>query len=162
FLQAGALAAGGAALVPLSKAEAQSNDAAAAELAALSRSHEDIAFFSIKKVQSLMTTGKLSGEELLDIYLQRIRVIDQGLDLNAIIELNPDARRIARQLDQERRRQGQRGPLHGIPILLKDNIDTGDQQQTTAGSLALAGAPALQDATVTQRLRDAGAVIIGK
>jgi amidase len=162
FLQAGALAAGGAALAPLSGAAAQSNDAAAEELAALRRSDEDIAFFSIKKVQSLMTTGKLSGEELLDIYLQRIQVIDKGLDLNAIIQLNPDARHIARQLDQERRRQGQRGPLHGIPILLKDNIDTGDQQQTTAGSLALAGAPALQDATVTKRLRDAGAVIIGK
>ena len=66
------------------------------------------------------------------------------------------------QLDQERRQHGPRGPLHGIPILLKDNIDTGDRQQTTAGSLALVGAPAPQNATVTKRLRDAGAVIIGK
>ena len=161
FLQAGALAAGGAALAPLSQAEAQSDDAAA-ELAALGRSQGDLAHASIKKLQSLMTTGKLSGQELLEIYLRRIHVIDKGLDLRSIIQLNPDARSIARQLDEERRSTGQRGPLHGIPILLKDNIDTGDRQQTTAGSLALAGAPALQDATVTQRLRDAGAVIIGK
>ncbi len=109
-----------------------------------------------------MASRRLSAQELLEIYLRRIQLIDKGLDLRAIIQLNPDARRIAAQLDQERRRNGPRGPLHGIPILLKDNIDTGDRQQTTAGSLALAGAPALQDATVTKRLRDAGAVIIGK
>jgi amidase len=161
FLQAGALAAGGAALAPLAAADAQSGDAAAEALAALDNDRE-IAGASIKKLQSLMNNGRLSAQELLDIYLRRIRRIDQGLDLRSIIQLNPDARHIAQQLDQERRRQGQRGPLHGIPILLKDNIDTGDRQQTTAGSLALAGAPALQDATVTQRLRDAGAVIIGK
>jgi amidase len=168
FLQAGALAAGGAALAPLSQAGAsdsaasQSGEAAAEDFAALSGDRHDIAFASIKKVQSLMTSGRLSAQELLEIYLRRIQLIDKGLDLNAIIQLNPDARRIARELDDERRRKGQRGPLHGIPILLKDNIDTGDRQQTTAGSLALAGAPAPQDATVTKRLRDAGAVILGK
>jgi amidase len=162
FLQAGALAAGGAALAPLSGAQAQSSDVTAEELAALSLPDDEIAFRTIGKVQSLMTSGKLSAEELLDIYLHRIDKIDRRLDLNAIIQLNPDARRIARQLDDERRRQGQRGPLHGIPILLKDNIDTGDRQQTTAGSLALVGHPAPQDATVTKRLREAGAVILGK
>jgi amidase len=160
FLQAGALAAG-AALAPLSGADAQSN-AAAEDLTALRLPDDELAFKTIGKVQSLMTSGKLSAEELLDIYLHRIDQIDRRLDLNAIIQLNPDARSIARQLDDERRRQGQRGPLHGIPILLKDNIDTGDRQQTTAGSLALAGHPAPQDATVTKRLREAGAVIIGK
>jgi Asp-tRNAAsn/Glu-tRNAGln amidotransferase A subunit and related amidases len=160
FLQAGALAAGGAALAPLSQADAQSGDAQ--DFAALSGDHHDVAGASIAELQSLMASRRLSSQELLDIYLRRIQLIDKGLDLRAIIQLNPDARRIARQLDEERRRSGPRGPLHGIPILLKDNIDTGDRQQTTAGSLALAGAPALQDATVTARLRAAGAVIIGK
>jgi amidase len=163
FLQATALAAGGAALAPLSKAEAQSGDANAQDVAGLSGAHhDDVANSSIAELQSLMSSRRLSSQELLDIYLRRIQVIDKGLDLRAIIQLNPDARRSARQLDEERRRSGPRGPLHGIPILLKDNIDTGDRQQTTAGSLALAGTPALQDATVTARLRAAGAVIIGK
>ena len=71
-----------------------------------------------------MASRRLSAQELLEIYLRRIQLIDKGLDLRAIIQLNPDARRIAAQLDQERRRNGPRGPLHGIPILLKDNIDT--------------------------------------
>jgi amidase len=156
----GALAAGGAALAPLAQANAQTDGAQ--DFAALSGDHHDVANSSIAELQSLMSSRRLSAQELLDIYLRRVQLIDKGLDLRAIIQLNPDARRIAAQLDEERRRHGPRGPLHGIPILLKDNIDTGDRQQTTAGSLALAGAPALQDATVTKRLRDAGAVIIGK
>lgn len=162
FLQAGALAAGGAAMAPLSPASAQSGNATAQDSAALSGHQHDVAFASIAEQQALMSSHRLSAQELLDMYLRRVQAIDQGLDLRAFIQLNPDARRIARQLDDERRRSGPRGPLHGIPILLKDNIDTGDRQQTTAGSLALAGMPALQDATVTKRLRDAGAVIIGK
>jgi len=161
FLQAGALAAGGAALAPLT-ANAQSDDQSAQDFAALTDRRSDIAFSSVGRLQSLMSSQQLTSQELLDIYLQRIELIDKGLDLRAIIQVNPDARGIAAQLDQERRRQGPRGPLHGIPILLKDNIDTGDRQQTTAGSLALVGAPAPKDATVTKRLRDAGAVIIGK
>jgi amidase len=161
FLQAGALAAGGAALAPLA-ANAQSDDQSAQDFAALSDARNDIAYSSVGRLQSLMSSNQLSSQELLEIYLRRIQLIDKGLDLRAIIQVNPDARRIAAQLDQERRRHGPRGPLHGIPILLKDNIDTGDRQQTTAGSLALVGAPAPQDATVTKRLRDAGAVIIGK
>jgi amidase len=161
FLRAGALAAGGTALAPLA-ANAQSDDAALPDFAALSGDRNNIAQQSIKTLQRLMSSHQLNARDLLDIYLRRIQLIDQGLDLNAIIQLNPDARSIAAQLDQERKQHGPRGPLHGIPILLKDNIDTGDRQQTTAGSLALAGAPAPKDATVTKRLRDAGAVIIGK
>jgi amidase len=161
FLQAGALAAGGAALAPLA-ANAQSDAAATQDFGVLSGDRDDVANASIARLQSLMSSHRLSAQQLLEIYLRRIQLIDKGLDLRSIIQLNPDARRIAAQLDQERRHHGPRGPLHGIPILLKDNIDTGDRQQTTAGSLALVGAPALQDATVTQRLRDAGAVIIGK
>jgi amidase len=161
FLRAGALAAGGTALAPLA-ANAQSDDAALPDFAALSGDRNNIAQQSIKTLQRLMSSHQLNARDLLDIYLRRIQLIDKGLDLNAIIQLNPDARSIAAQLDQERKQHGPRGPLHGIPILLKDNIDTGDRQQTTAGSLALAGAPAPKDATVTKRLRDAGAVIIGK
>jgi amidase len=163
FLQVGALAAGGAALAPLAAgAQSDTDNAATQDFRALSGDRDDIANSSIARLQSLMASRRLSSQELLEIYLRRIQLIDKGLDLRSIIQLNPDARRIAAQLDQERRRSGPRGPLHGIPILLKDNIDTGDRQQTTAGSLALVGMPALQDATVTKRLRDAGAVIIGK
>ena len=110
----------------------------------------------------MMASGDLSSRELVDIYLRRIRVIDKELDLSSVLELNPDARSIADALDRERPGQGARGPLHGIPILLKDNIDTADRQGTRAGSLALAGRAALQDATVAARLRRAGAVILGK
>jgi amidase len=162
FLQAGALAAGGAALAPLAANAQSDDDAAAQNFAALSGDRNNVAQQSIRTLQRLMSSHQLNARDLLDIYLRRIQLIDQGLDLNAIIQLNPDARSIAAQLDQERKQHGPRGPLHGIPILLKDNIDTGDRQRTTAGSLALAGAPAPQDATVTKRLREAGAVIIGK
>jgi amidase len=122
----------------------------------------DIAYASIASLQSRMHSRRLTSRELVEIYLQRIRFIDEKLDLRSVLQLNPDARRIASELDRERRQKGARGPLHGIPVLLKDNIDTGDAMQTTAGSLALAGMPAQQDSTVAQRLRNAGAVILGK
>ncbi len=97
------------------------------------------------------------------LYLERIEALDrQGPALRAVIELNPDALSIARSLDQERKAKGPRGALHGIPVLIKDNIDTGDKMQTTAGSLALAGKPAQRDAFVAERLRAAGAIILGK
>lgn len=118
---------------------------------------------NISELQIQMQIGALSARALLERYLARIEAIDRsGPRLNAVIELNPDALAIADALDAERRERGPRGPLHGIPILLKDNIDTADQMQTTAGSLALAGSIAAQDSFVAQRLRDAGAVILGK
>jgi amidase len=96
-------------------------------------------------------------------YITRILALDQaGPGVNAIIQLNPDALAIARQADALRRRGIVLGPLHGIPVLLKDNIDTGDRMQTTAGSFALFGRPALQDSTVARNLRAGGAVILGK
>jgi amidase len=107
-----------------------------------------------------MTAGQLSSVELVNYYLTRIRVLDKRV--NSILELNPDAHAIARRLDNERRANGPRGPLHGIPILLKDNIDTHDRMQTTAGSFALAGQPAVHDSTVAGLLRAAGAVLLGK
>ncbi len=164
FLQAGAAAGGAAALATLSAGapDAHAQVAAAPESGAAGGLDGNVAGSSIARLQRLMETGKLSSRELVDIYLRRIRGIDKGLDLTSVLELNPDARRIAGQLDDERHRQGARGPLHGIPILLKDNIDTADRMGTRAGSLALVGAAAPQDATVARRLRRAGAVILGK
>jgi amidase len=118
---------------------------------------------AIEQLQSLMAQGRLTAESLTRRSLQRIRRQDRGPGgLNAVVELNPEAPAIARALDRERRAGQLRGPLHGIPVLIKDNIDSGDRMLTTAGSLALLGAPAPRDAFVVQRLRDAGAVLLGK
>ena len=114
-------------------------------------------------LQAALERGELTSRELVDYYLARIEAIDRnGPALNSIIELNPDARAIADALDRERRATGSRGPLHGIPVVLKANIDTGDAMATTAGSLALADHRAPDDAFLVARLRDAGAVILGK
>jgi amidase len=118
---------------------------------------------TIQEAQSRMTSGELTARRLTEMYLARIAEIDQaGPRLNSVIEVNPDALEIADALDRERAERGPRGPLHGIPILLKDNIDTHDRMQTTAGSLALAGHIAARDATIAAKLRAAGAVISGK
>jgi amidase len=118
---------------------------------------------TIAQLQRAMAQGRLDARSLVRGYLARIEAIDKhGPKLNAVIELNPDALEIARELDRERKKGNVRGPLHGIPILLKDNIDTGDKMQTTAGSLGLVGAPAPRDSTVASKLRAAGAVILGK
>ncbi len=110
-----------------------------------------------------MKSGEYTARSITQMYLDRIAAIDQnGPTLQSVIEVNPDALSIADQLDEERQQGQLRGPLHGIPVLLKDNIDTDDQMETTAGSLALVGVPVEQDAWVTQRLREAGAVILGK
>jgi len=119
--------------------------------------------YSIAQLQEHMASGELTARTIAEDYLRRIAEIDQaGPMLNAVIEINPEALDIADRLDRERATSGPRGPLHGIPILLKDNIDTHDRMQTTAGSLALAGHIADQDATVTAKLRAAGAVLLGK
>ncbi len=113
--------------------------------------------------QALMAANKLTAHALASQYLARIGKVDRaGPRLNAIIELNPEALRIARDMDRERQARRLRGPLHGIPVLLKDNIATADRMSTTAGSLALDGVRAARDAHVTARLRAAGAVILGK
>lgn len=117
----------------------------------------------VGQLQQLMARGQLSAQQLVTHYLARIRAIDMaGPTLKAVIELNPEARAIALELDRERKAKGARGPLHGIPVLIKDNIATADKMQTTAGSLALLGAKAPRDAFLVQRLREAGAVILGK
>src|SRR6187549_1549597 len=118
---------------------------------------------SVAQLQDGMTSGRYTSHRLVQLYLRRIAQIDAaGPRLRSVIETNPDALTIAESLDAERKSKGPRGPLHGIPIVVKDNIDTGDKMLTTAGSLALAGAPARGDAFVVERLRAAGAVILGK
>ena len=122
-----------------------------------------MAELTIPELRSGMQTGEMTARSITEMYLRRIAEIDQaGPMLNAVIEVNPDALDIADALDAERRARGPRGPLHGIPILIKDNIDTADKMLTTAGSLALLGSIASQDATVARKLREAGAVILGK
>jgi len=118
---------------------------------------------SIPKLQNKMISGMYTARSIIQLYLERIEMLDrQGPALNSIIELNPEALAIADALDAERKVKGPRGPLHGIPILIKDNIDTADQMTTTAGSLALVGSTPLQDAFLVQKLRAAGAIILGK
>ena len=118
---------------------------------------------TIPQLQRGMQTGKFSAQSLTRKYLRRIEALDRrGPELRAVIQVNPDALHIAAMLDGERKAKGPRGPLHGIPVLIKDNIDTTDRMETTAGSLALAGTIAPKDAFVTRRLREAGAVILGK
>ncbi len=118
---------------------------------------------TIGGLQEGVKTGKFTARSLVEKYTVRIGEVDKhGPALNSVIELNPDAPSIADALDQERKAKGPRGPLHGIPVLIKDNIATADRMMTTAGSLALAGAKVPKDAFVAQKLRAAGAVILGK
>ncbi|MBI5767752.1 MAG: amidase [Verrucomicrobia bacterium] len=118
---------------------------------------------TIEELQTQMAAGKLTARDLTQAYLDRIAQIDKaGPKLNAVIELNPDALTHAAMLDADRKAGRVHGPLHGIPILLKDNLDTADRMQTTAGSLALVGQKPPRDAFMVARLRDAGAVILGK
>jgi len=118
---------------------------------------------SIADLQTAMTAGRLDSETLVQMYLTRIQAIDRsGPTLRSVQEINPDAVAIARSLDEERRAKRVRGPLHGIPILLKDNIATADKMETTAGTLALVGARPREDSTIALRLRQSGAIILGK
>lgn len=118
---------------------------------------------TISSVREKLTSGKYTSEQLVQLYLKRIEAIDtNGPQLHSVIEVNPDALAIAVALDKELKAGKSRGPLHGIPVLIKDNIDTADKMLTTAGSLAMAGNSASKDAFVVKKLREAGAVIIGK
>jgi amidase len=154
---AGRILAAALLLWPLTASAAPSND----------DSHKEFRFryseATVAELQAEMAAGRLTSEQLTGEYIARIFKLDQGgPGVNAIIELNPDALAMARQADALRRQGHVLGPLHGIPVLLKANIDTGDKLQTTAGSLALAGAPAVRDSTVAAQLRAGGAVILGK
>lgn len=153
FLRLGAIAAG-ASLAQLDSG---------GPVEAASSSADVIVEATIAELQAAMASGELTARQLVDRYIARIRDLDQnGPKVNSVIEVNPDARSIADGLDAERTAGQVRGPLHGIPILLKDNIDTSDRMQTAAGSLALVGTPPVVDSTVAQRLRNAGAILLGK
>jgi amidase len=123
--------------------------------------HSELAELSATEIGRRLARGELTSVELAQMSLERIAAVDAELT-RSVIELNPDALDIARRRDAERRRGQTRGPLHGLPLLVKDNIDTGDRMLTTAGSLAMTGAPAHRDAPLIARLRRAGAVLIGK
>ena len=142
--------------------------AAAREIVASAAPENSPAPFELDEVtfadlQDAMAAGKYTSHSITEKYLARIDEIDkQGPALRSVIEVNPDALAIAESLDKERKAGQVRGPLHGVPILIKDNIDTADQMQTTAGSLALLGSKPVRDSFVAQKLRQAGAVILGK
>jgi amidase len=123
----------------------------------------DLNEITITELQQKMIAGNQSAVSLTKMYLKRIKEIDKnGPKINAVIELNPDALKIAEAMDKERKAGRIRGQLHGIPVLIKDNINTGDAMMTTAGSLAMKGNIASKDAFIVTKLREAGAVIIGK
>jgi amidase len=118
---------------------------------------------TVAELQEGMKAGKYTARGMAEKYLQRIEVLDKrGPAVNSVIEVNPDALALAEASDRERKEKGPRGPLHGIPMLIKDNIDTADKMMTTAGSLALVGSKVPKDSVVAQKLREAGAVILGK
>lgn len=118
---------------------------------------------TIADLQEGMKSGRFTARSLVEKYTSRIEEVDKnGPHLNSIIEMNPDATAIAESLDRERQEKGPRGPLHGVPIVIKDNLDTADRMMTTAGSLALVGAKPPKDSFVAQKLRAAGAVLLGK
>jgi len=141
---------------------ARPGDAEVFELAPGQQAFE-LAEMTVAQLQEGMRNGRLTARRITQAYLSRIQAMDrQGPTLRAVLETNPDALQIADQLDAERRQGRVRGPLHGIPVIVKDNIDTHDQMQTTAGSLALEGNFAERDAFLVERLRAAGAIILAK
>src|SRR6266545_4505658 len=160
FLEKGALGCALAIAQPVSAIAAGSSSPES--LAVLPKEFE-LDELTISDLQEGMKSGKFTSRSLVRKYLDRIDEIDNhGPAINSVIEINPDAISIAEALDRERKEKGARGPLHGVPILLKDNIDTADRMKTSAGSLALADAVAARDAFLVERLRAAGAVILGK
>ncbi|HEV7927584.1 MAG TPA: amidase [Verrucomicrobiae bacterium] len=159
FLKTGV--AGSAAALAISATVAVAAEPTAQQIFHVSSSEWDEA--TVSQMRSALLSGRLTAAALTRHYLRRIRDLDRrGPKLNSVIEINPDAVSIAQALDRERKARGPRGPLHGIPVLIKDNIATHDKMMTTAGSLALAGSISPADAFLVQRLRAAGAVILGK
>jgi amidase len=154
FLRTSGLAAAGLSIAPL---------LAACASVRVPGAGINVEEMGVAELQAAMTAGHLDAESLVQKYLARIQAIDRtGPTLRSVQEINPDAIPIARALDEERKAGRVRGPLHGIPILLKDNIATADKMETTAGALALVGARPREDSTIAQRLRQAGVVILGK
>jgi amidase len=163
FLQATFLAGAVAALPPRDSIAAALPSSASVDAKAASVGPFELDEMGVTDLQSAMTSGRFTAHSLTEKYLARIDSVDKhGPAVNAVIEVNPDALAIAKELDKERKQKHLRGPLHGIPVLIKDNIDTADRMMTTAGSLALVGSRPPKDSMVAQKLREAGAVILGK
>ena len=168
FLRAGTVATAASAVYPALASARVVDPTLAASVAESSRKDDfkkdfELDEITIDGVQAAFQSGQHSYRSLTEKYLARIQEIDKaGPMLNSVIEINPDAPQIAEALDRERNAKGARGPLHGIPILIKDNIDTGDRMNTTAGSLALVASRPARDGFVAAQLRKAGAVILGK
>ena len=158
FMRLGVAAIAGATLLPeLAAARSGSDDSA------LATAPFELAETDVQQLQRGSASGQYTSKRLVEMYTERIAAFDRsGPRLNAILEINPDATTIAEQMDAERKAKGPRGPMHGIPVLIKDNIATADKMQTTAGSLALVGSAPPSDSTVAAKLRQAGAVILGK
>lgn len=155
------LLGGAAVTLPLAYSCKPATDNSATSASAPKKSYLDEV--TVQQMQEWLKDGKYSSEDIVKTYLDQIRDIDKnGPATNSIIELNPDATEIARQLDNERNLGKVRGPLHGIPIVIKDNIDTADKMATSAGSLALAKNIAKKDAFIVSKLREAGAIILAK
>jgi len=153
FLECAAVGGAIAAAIPALKASARPNVESAGEIGEA----------TIVELQEGMSSGKYTARSLAEGYLRRIDRLDrQGPELRSVLEVNPDAIPMAEKLDAERKANGPRGPLHGIPLLLKDNVCTRDRMQSTAGSLALVGVKPPRDAGIVERLRSAGAVLLGK
>jgi amidase len=163
FIQASLLAGVSAAVLSPPSALGGSPDISPAFQTKGSTEAFELEEITIAELQEGMTSGRFSAHSITEKYLARIEAIDKhGPAINSVIEVNPDALGIAKGLDKERKEKHLRGPLHGIPVLIKDNIDTSDRMMTTAGSLAMVGAKPPKDSTVAQKLREAGAVILGK
>ncbi len=165
FLRSGVLAGMAASIAATPAASALARDQKHTEIGEIAPGVQpfELDEITISELQTKMKSGQYTARSITQKYLERIEEIDRrGPGIKSVIETNPDALRIAEDLDRERKAKGQRGPLHGIPILIKDNIGTADQMQTTAGSLALVGVRPPQDSFVAQRLRAAGAILLGK
>src|SRR4051794_17480137 len=160
FLQATVASTAAAALYPVLGAARQVGGPASRAFSVKPFELDEI---TISELQDSLGSGKYTSRSLVEKYSERIAEVDKsGPAVNAVIELNPDAHSIAESLDQERKAKGPRGPLHGVPVLIKDNIATADRMMTTAGSLALVGSKPPKVSFVAQKLRAAGAVILGK
>ncbi len=156
FLKTTLIGSAAATLTPLYPALGASREIASLKPAADTKPFE-LDEITISELQDGMKSGKLTARSLVEKYSARIQEIDKsGPAINSVLELNPDALSIAAALDQERKAKGARGPMHGIPVLIKDNIDTADKMMTTAGSLALIGSKPAQDSFAAQKLRSVG------
>jgi amidase len=158
FLQTSALAGVAATVLPVFAGPREAADSPAFDIRPF-----ELDEITIADLQSGLASGKFTARSITEKYLARIEEIDeQGPAIKSVIEVNPEALAIADALDKERKEKRVRGPMHGIPVLIKDNIDTADRMQTTAGSLALLGSKPVRDSFVAQKLRESGAVILGK